>query len=306
MQNYRKSNFKNLTLVVILIIAQIQAQDFNYINKGSDWTGTCLSGSLQSPIDISDVQGSCDNTMNLTMQLSNQNLSTQILKSQVLSSTAPANQYWSYLYASNLDGVISGYQSNYFSIHSPAENYLNGSQADVELQILHTINPNFAQTAPSSSTEPITQYAIVSIMFSVSDSSTSTFFSSYDPTKASAQAASAPQISLNMTQALSSLDLTSSYYLYQGSLTIPPCTESVNWYVYSAVQPITSAQLSNISIFFKGDLQFAKGAGNNRPLQSVNGRTIKKGNIQCEEQFIHFFSFFVIYTFLNFFVCKML
>ncbi|KAL4448809.1 hypothetical protein ABPG74_012898 [Tetrahymena malaccensis] len=306
MQKCRINSLKYLTLVIILLIAQIQATDYSYINQGSDWGGTCTSGSLQSPIDISDVQGSCDNTMNLTLQLSNQNLNTQILKSQVLSSTAPANQYWSYLYASNLDGVISGYQSNYFSIHSPAENYLNGSQPDVELQIFHTINTNFAQTAPSTSTEPITQFAIVSIMFSINDSATSTFFSSYDPSKASASSTSAPQISLNMTQALSNLDLTSSYYLYQGSLTYPPCTESVNWYVYSQVQPITTAQLSSISIYFKGDLQFAKGAGNNRPLQSVNGRTIKKGNIQCEEQFIHFFSFFVIYTFLNFFVCKML
>ncbi len=55
------------------------------------------------------------------------------------------------------------------------------------------------------------------------------------------------------------------YYRYTGSLTTPPCTESVLWYVLNEPLVISSAQLERIAQ--------AVGA-NARPVQPINGRTV--------------------------------
>lgn len=56
-----------------------------------------------------------------------------------------------------------------------------------------------------------------------------------------------------------------SYYNYKGSLTTPPCSEVVNWYVLKT--PLTAS---------KGQIeQFSKILNNNyRPIQSLNDRTV--------------------------------
>lgn len=53
------------------------------------------------------------------------------------------------------------------------------------------------------------------------------------------------------------------FYTYAGSLTTPPCTEGVNWYVYSSPISMSEAQLDALRGFYEG---------NNRNLQSLNGK----------------------------------
>jgi len=95
------------------------------------------------------------------------------------------------------------------------------------------------------------------------------------------------------------LPTTIPYYTYQGSFTTPACTQNVNWYVVESVQSITSSQLSAIKTLIGTK-------GNNRGLQDDNDRTIKKGNVDCEEQFVYFFSFLILYIFINYFIFKLL
>lgn len=63
-------------------------------------------------------------------------------------------------------------------------------------------------------------------------------------------------------------------YRYLGSLTTPPCSENVRWFVLK--QPIEfSDEQVNILREALGQLEFASAAGaNNRPTQPLNGRTI--------------------------------
>jgi carbonic anhydrase len=63
-------------------------------------------------------------------------------------------------------------------------------------------------------------------------------------------------------------------YSYEGSLTTPPCTETVTWIINNEPQPISTAQLALITNHFAGNSLFAKGHGNNRATQPLNGRTI--------------------------------
>jgi carbonic anhydrase len=56
-----------------------------------------------------------------------------------------------------------------------------------------------------------------------------------------------------------------SYYTYGGSLTTPPCTEGVTWYILKSPVEISAAQIAVFGKFYPN---------NARPTQPVNGREI--------------------------------
>ncbi len=55
------------------------------------------------------------------------------------------------------------------------------------------------------------------------------------------------------------------FFTYSGSLTTPPCTEGVNWYVYEKPITISSGQLSALKAFYDGNYRY---------LQQLNGRQL--------------------------------
>ena len=59
---------------------------------------------------------------------------------------------------------------------------------------------------------------------------------------------------------------TDHYYHFMGSLTTPPCTENVNWYVLKDVQSVSKAQLKAIRKYYNH---------NYRPVQPLNGRDVE-------------------------------
>lgn len=56
------------------------------------------------------------------------------------------------------------------------------------------------------------------------------------------------------------------YYTYEGSLTTPPCSEGVRWIVLDTPMQASSEQLKTLR---------AQHSGNARPVQPLNGRTIR-------------------------------
>ena len=61
-----------------------------------------------------------------------------------------------------------------------------------------------------------------------------------------------------------------SYYSYTGSLTTPPCTEGVNWFILENQPTVSKAQVNKfISIFPKST----------RPVQPLNNRKITHSSI---------------------------
>jgi len=56
------------------------------------------------------------------------------------------------------------------------------------------------------------------------------------------------------------------YWTYTGSLTAPPCTEGVRWYVYQEPVAISPGQIKEFQTLFRV---------NSRPLQEVHGRKIE-------------------------------
>jgi carbonic anhydrase len=59
---------------------------------------------------------------------------------------------------------------------------------------------------------------------------------------------------------------TAAYFRYDGSLTAPPCTEGVTWYVLRTPLEVSRAQIAAFARLYPHDV---------RPLQPLNGRTIR-------------------------------
>lgn len=60
------------------------------------------------------------------------------------------------------------------------------------------------------------------------------------------------------------------YYHYQGSMTTPPCSETVHWYVMETPAHVATSMAANFHELFPSPM-------NSRPLQELNGRTITYG-----------------------------
>ena len=77
---------------------------------------------------------------------------------------------------------------------------------------------------------------------------------------------------INVADALTS---TSRYYTYAGSLTTPPCTETVTWFVLHEYAHLSSAQFDAFRHILGNDF---------RPVQMRNGRTIRSTMRDDDEQ----------------------
>jgi carbonic anhydrase len=58
-----------------------------------------------------------------------------------------------------------------------------------------------------------------------------------------------------------------AYYTYTGSLTAPPCTEGVRWYVLKTPMDVSAKQIETFAKLYPHDV---------RPLQSLNGRVVQE------------------------------
>ncbi|EGR29388.1 hypothetical protein IMG5_156530 [Ichthyophthirius multifiliis] len=282
------------TIFLFSILIILSKQQQIYLNQGNDWPGTCQEGSAQSPIDIKDVKGTCDNSMMVNMVLKAEDILTSVNKS--LQGLKSVGQF-TILHAKDIDGNLVGYDGYEIQVKSPSEHQIEGTQYDIEVQFYHNIKAEFKIANDAQQKTK----AVVCIFFNQDSTKSSKFFDVWKPQKVE------NSFNLNLNATLGEVFSTSDdYYSYQGSITQPPCDEVVNWYIFNTVFSMSTIQYSDISLYLQRNIEFAKGNGSNRAIQSLNDRVIKKGNIACEEQFIYFFSFFILYIFINYFIFKLL
>lgn len=63
--------------------------------------------------------------------------------------------------------------------------------------------------------------------------------------------------------------LAGDFYRYDGSLTTPPCSETVNWFVMATPMTASAAQIAKFKAAFPDPM-------NNRPVQALNDRSVFK------------------------------
>ena len=157
--------------------------------------------------------------------------------------------------------------------HSPSEHTLNGKQYDVEMHIVH-VNKATRQLGTviailfdkvKGGSNPFLETLAVEFAtnlekISIIDESLQTSFYRTDEPVA-------------VEKLIKSLDL-NKFYHYEGSLTTPPCTEGLNWFVMHETQPVSAEQVDAFTKMWADNPDFSKGSGNNRVTQPLNGRVV--------------------------------
>jgi len=148
--------------------------------------------------------------------------------------------------------IVGGkrYQLAQFHFHRPSEEYVNGKQYDMVLHLMH-----------KSDDGSIAGVAV----FLKAGSANSTIQEIWDHMpKSESKEIAIPGVKIHPA---GMLPRDSGYYSYMGSLTAPPCTEGVQWFVLKTPIDISPEQISAFSNLYPDDV---------RPLQPLNGRVVKE------------------------------
>jgi carbonic anhydrase len=86
----------------------------------------------------------------------------------------------------------------------------------------------------------------------------------YIPAEAGHEPVKVPGVSINAAELLPT---DHGYYTYLGSLTTPPCTEIVTWYILQAPTQLSPQQVQTFKKYYSNNV---------RPVQPLNARTVQQ------------------------------
>jgi carbonic anhydrase len=139
------------------------------------------------------------------------------------------------------------YELVQFHLHALSEHTLNGAYTDMELHLVH-------QDAGG-------RLAVVGVMIKEGAHNPA-----YEPVLAHMPPEEGDPLTISGTTVNASelLPAEQSYYRYSGSLTTPPCTEGVAWFVMATPVELSTAQIAAFQALYDH---------NYRPIQPLNERT---------------------------------
>jgi len=246
--------------------------DFNYKQQTQDWIVEG-SGTEQTPINIVP---SCAHNSNQNMKMEFF-LTDHTLNNIKVNDTGVALTAFgpfSKLRATDVDGDVYEFEALQFHFHAPAEHTINEGRYELELHIVHKMTEESAKRAKTNR-----NLAVVAVFFELDKDPKTAPNAFIDALKLDRCGA---DLDINMYELLSQdlVDMT-SFFAYKGGLTTPPCSETVNWYLFERPVKITQAQLNHFNLRWKDNMNFACGQGNNRPIQALNHRVVLKSNNCC-------------------------
>jgi len=155
------------------------------------------------------------------------------------------------------------YKLKKFHLHTPSEHLIEGQMAEMEIHLVHQ-----AEVAG------VTRVVAVGIMVKKAkvDSPLLTLFKSLLPLAKVPGVSKKDSKMVDFSTSKSQSGLTDgypaqrSYFRYTGSLTTPPCTGGVIFYMFDHPVGATEETISRFAEYFPG--------GNNRPIQALNGREV--------------------------------
>ena len=206
----------------------------------SDEWATCSDGTSQSPINIDTTQ-----------TVPNANLDDLVTQYQETPGKLLNNGHTlevEYEGGSTLTVGSQEYALLQFHFHVPSEHTVDGVAADMELHLVH-------QNADGG-------LAVVAVMIDTGseNAALAPYWNEFPEDEGEAEVETA----INAADLLpDSLD----YYTYSGSLTTPPCSQDVTWFVLKGRISASQEQIDHLVGLL----------GNNvRPVQPLNGRTVEE------------------------------
>ncbi len=236
-----------LALIPTFACAQQAAPEWSY--KGAegpaDWGkldptyARCSLGHAQSPIDIKHAKKADLPNLKFDYNAVPLNLIDNGHSIQV-----------NYAPGSSLTVGDKTYTLKQFHFHHPSEEHVNGHRYDMVAHLVHA--------------DAEGHLAVVAVFLKQGESSA--FIDSIwknIPTEKE-KAVDVSGVSLNVKDLLPA---DRGYYTFTGSLTTPPCSEGVTWYVLKNPVTLSAAQVKTFAKLYPK---------NARPIQPVNGREVQE------------------------------
>lgn len=142
------------------------------------------------------------------------------------------------------------YTLKQFHFHHPSEERVNGQVYDMVAHLVHANREG--------------RLAVVAVFLKKGDANTLIDSIWRHIPREKEKAVAIPSISLNATDLLPK---DRGYYTFAGSLTTPPCSEGVTWYVMKDSATLSEAQVARFAALYPM---------NARPIQPTNGRQISE------------------------------
>ncbi|XP_008205273.1 carbonic anhydrase 1 [Nasonia vitripennis] len=271
-------NVKKLCAIFLLwnCFYQGTAWDYQDLNAWGAVAPICNTGSNQSPIDLRpDVLG--QNSGNRALQFLNYTARPRQFSVNNEGHTIQLTGAWQANAPSITGSVFSDEVYTFSNAHvhwgtqdtNGTEHSINGQKFACELHLVH-INRKYRNL--TEATNRSDGIAVIGVLFQVNDN--------FAPNPGMEIFSSQTQTVLNTgsTNAVGRFDLSlflpkpiKSFFSYSGSLTTPPCAESVRWIVVADPQPITSEIITRLrSISLENN-----DPSNIRTLQQINNRLVE-------------------------------
>jgi carbonic anhydrase len=142
------------------------------------------------------------------------------------------------------------YQLTQFHFHRPSEEYVRGKQYDMVLHLMHQTSDGKVAGVAVLLKAGAANRAVQEIWDHMPATEGQNLVSGLDLNPASMLPGN-----------------TAAYYMYQGSVTAPPCTEGVTWFVLKTPITVSPEQIGAFAKLYPNDV---------RPLQPLNGRIVKE------------------------------
>ena len=220
-----------MRLVILCILSLYVLGSTPDYTDQANWTGECTTGTSQSPIDIVT---STDQVMDEKLKLKFNDLGS-IEANPSLTDEVKMTGDGGKTKLVDTDGSSSEWSVAQYHWHAPSEHTVNGDQFDAELHIVHTNEAGDAFLVVGILFDTIGAYNVGSEAF-MEDFMWTTVTTS-------------DTIDSRIDQLLRYMP-DKSFYHYEGSLTTPPCTEAVSWFVMREAQRITVEDLAAMEAFF--------------------------------------------------------
>ncbi|HTP68505.1 MAG TPA: carbonic anhydrase family protein [Dongiaceae bacterium] len=200
---------------------------------------TCSIGHTQSPIDIKGAKPADLPALNFDYKAVPLNI---IDNGHTIQINYPAG--------STLTVGDKTYTLKQFHFHHPSEEHINGRGFAMVAHLVH---------ADSSG-----NLAVVAVLLAQGEENPliATLWKNLPAEKG--KAVDVPGVTVDMNKLLPA---DHGYYTFAGSLTTPPCSEGVTWYVLKHQSPVSAEEVAAFAKIY---------AKNARPIQPTNGRQIRE------------------------------
>lgn len=165
--------------------------------------------------------------------------------------------------------IVDGKTYNFKQMHwhSPSEHTIDGTQYAAELHLVHYAEDN--------------TIAVLSILFHLGhpDPLMTKLQNKLNELARDVATQKETQVQLGTIDTHEIRKHSHKYYTYTGSLTTPPCSENVTWYILGKVRSISREQVEELRAPLVSTCK-----RNARPVQSINGRQIQMYEAQPNPQ----------------------